>query len=74
MERQINTLCNFTLGFIMCQLPEDTVDVQVRVRTHRGTHTLKKDCQYCSLQWDIDQGADYLARPAILKQRKPSQL
>ena len=51
MERQINTLCSFTLGFITCQLPEDMVDEQVRVRTCRGTHTLKEDGEYHSLKF-----------------------
>ena len=51
MERQINTLCNFTLGFVTCQLPEDMVDVQVQIRPHRGTHTIKEDKEYHFLKF-----------------------
>ena len=51
MARQIGTVCNFILGYIKCELPEDTVDVLVKVRTMRGTHTLKEDWDCCTLQF-----------------------
>ena len=43
MARQINPVCNFMLGFVKCELPEDTVDIEVKIRTPQGTHTLKED-------------------------------
>ena len=41
--RQISTVCSFVLRYIRCDLPEDTVDVMVKVRTMWGTHMLKED-------------------------------
>ena len=51
MERQINVVCNLTLEYIKCQLMEDMIDVHVKIRTLRGTHTLKEDWDYCSLKF-----------------------
>ena len=51
MTRQINTMCNFVLGYVKCQLSEYTVDVHVRIRTLQGTHTLKEDWEYCALKF-----------------------
>ena len=36
--------CNFLYGFFQCQLPEDIINVEVRVRTMKGIHTFKRDC------------------------------
>ena len=35
--------CNFLYGFFQCQLLEDTIDIEITVRTLKGIHTLKKD-------------------------------
>ena len=32
MARQLNSVCNFVMGYVKCELPEDTVDVEVRMR------------------------------------------
>ena len=56
MARQKNPICDFVLGYLRCELPEDTVDVQVRIRTFRGTHTLKEDREYHILKlrpWEV---------------------
>ena len=39
--RHISTVCSFVLAYVRCELPEDKVDVIVKVRTMLGTHTLK---------------------------------
>ena len=39
----INSVCDFVLGYLKCDLPEDMVDVDVKIRTFRGIHTLKED-------------------------------
>ena len=63
MERHIDTLCNFTLGFVTCPLLEDMVDVQVRIRTHGRTHTLKEDWEYCSLKVKTWENTPNLSKP-----------
>ena len=42
MARQINTTCNLIMGYIKCELPEDTVDVMVKVRTVGALTPYKK--------------------------------
>ena len=51
MARQINTACNFLMSYVKCELPEDTVDVMVKVGTLWGTHTLKEDWENHSLKF-----------------------
>ena len=35
--------CNFLHGYFRCQLPEETVDVEVKVKTMQGIHTFRRD-------------------------------
>ena len=56
--RQISTACSFVLGYVWCELPEDTIDVMVKVRTMQGMHTLKEDRDNCTLKfrlWSVKQ-------------------
>ena len=36
--------CNFLCGFFHCDLPEDTIDVGISMRTLKGIHNFRKDC------------------------------
>ena len=36
--------CNFLYRYFWCQLPEDTIDVEVTVWTMKDIHTFKRDC------------------------------
>ena len=36
--------CNFLYGFFNCQLPEDTIDIEVTVRTLKGINTYRGKC------------------------------
>ena len=53
MACDLSPQCNFLYGFFKCQLPEDTIDVEITVRTLTGIHTFRKDCtiqsSICSL-------------------------
>ena len=46
--------CNFLYGFFKCELPEDTIDVEITVQTPKGIDTLRKDhatqSSMCSLR------------------------
>ena len=35
--------CNFLYEYFQCQLPEDTIDMEVTVRTMKGIHMFKRD-------------------------------
>ena len=49
--RKIRTVCSCVLRYIRCELPEDTIDVIVKVRTMWGTHILKEDRDNCTLRF-----------------------
>ena len=35
--------CNFLHGYFRCQIPEEMVDVEVKVKTMQGIHTFRRD-------------------------------
>ena len=35
--------CGLVYGFFKCALPEDTIDVPLKVHTLKGIHTFRKD-------------------------------
>ena len=35
--------CHILYRFFQCQLPEDTIDIEIMVRTMKGIYTFKKD-------------------------------
>ena len=35
--------CDLTYGFLKCAIPEDAVDVDLKVHTLKGIHTFRKD-------------------------------
>ena len=50
----LNIACNFS-GYLMCQMPADTVEMELKIKTTRGKYTLHKDTctrteRYCP--WD----------------------
>ena len=47
MACALSPQCNFLYGFFKCQLPEDTKDMEITVRTLKGIHTFRK---YCATQ------------------------
>ena len=36
--------CNFVHRYFRCLLPEETVDIEVKVKTMKGIHTFRRDC------------------------------
>ena len=43
MARSLNSHCDFKEGFFTCNLPIDTVELVLKVKTIKGKHTLKED-------------------------------
>ena len=50
----LNVACDFN-GYLVCQMPADTVEMELKIKTTRGKYTLNKDTcmrteRYCL--WD----------------------
>ena len=45
MARSLNSRCDFKNGFFMCNLPEDTMLLVVKVKTKTGNHMLVEDTE-----------------------------
>ena len=57
MERQLNTSCNFNTGYIICDIPDNTMEVVVKIKTMFGKHTLIEDRERRTVkyrQWEKD--------------------
>ena len=73
MNKQLNASCDF-LGYLVCQMPKDVVEVELKVKTKWGKYTLIKDFhtrteKYCS--WD---SADHRARIHARRRRRMPHL
>ena len=45
MARSLNSRCDFDNGFFICDLPEDTLLLVVKVKTKTGSQTLVEDIE-----------------------------
>ena len=45
MARSLNLRCDFDNGFFTCNLPGDTILLEVKVKTKTGNHTLVRDTE-----------------------------
>ena len=43
MARQLNATCNFNIGYLICDILENTMEVVVKMKTTFGKHTLVED-------------------------------
>ena len=43
MASKITPNCNVILGVLKCNLPKDTIDVDLKICTLQGIHTYKQD-------------------------------
>ena len=43
MARQLNVTCNFYLGYLICDIPDNMVEVVVKIKTTFRKHTLVED-------------------------------
>ena len=43
MAQQLNAMCNFNMGYLISDIPENTVVVMVKIKTTIGKHTLVED-------------------------------
>ena len=40
MARQLNVTSNFNTGYLICNIPDNTVEIVVKIKTTFGKHTL----------------------------------
>ena len=53
MACNLNPQCNFLYGFLRCNLPEDTIDMEVTVRTLKGINNFRRDHATQSSTWSL---------------------
>ena len=44
MAKEMNVTCDFLMNRLVCELPEHTMDVLLKVRTKTGEHTFRGTC------------------------------
>ena len=47
----MNVSCDFLANQLICELPEQTMDVMLKVRTKTGEHTFREDIYTCTLKY-----------------------
>ena len=73
----LNVTCNFN-GYLVCQMPADTVEKELRIKTTRGKYTLHKDTctrteRYCP--WDrVDKRYKIHTRRRIARREVESEI
>ena len=51
MSKEMNMTCNFLVKQLVCELPEQTMDVVLKVRMKSGEHTFREDVYTCTLKY-----------------------
>ena len=51
MAKEMNVTCDFLMNRLVCELPEHTMNVLLKVRTKTGEHTFKEDVYTCTLKY-----------------------
>ena len=51
MAKEMNVSCDFTEKWLVCTLPNQTMDVLLKVRTKTGEHTFWEDVYMCTLKY-----------------------
>ena len=50
MTKEMTVNCNFLMNLLVCELPEHTMDVFLKVRTKTGEYTFREDVYICMLK------------------------
>ena len=51
MAKEMNVTCGFLTKQLVCELPEQTMDVLLKIRTKTGEHTFREDVYTCTLKY-----------------------
>ena len=68
VNKQLNVSCDF-LGDLVCQIPKDVVEVELKVKTKRGKYTLIKDFHTRTEKYHSWDRADHGARVHVRRGR-----
>ena len=51
MAKEMNVSCDFLANQLIYELPEQMMDVMLKVRTRMGEHTFREDIYACTLKY-----------------------
>ena len=51
MAKEMNVTCDFIEKRLVCKLPDQMMDVLLKVRTKTGEHTFREDVYTCTLKY-----------------------
>ena len=51
MAKEMNVTCDFLTKQLVCELPEQTMDVLLKIRMKMGEHTFRDDVYTCTLKY-----------------------
>ena len=71
MAKQLNALCSFQNGLLVCELTGDGVEVVLKVKMRYGKHTLMKDQYNRTEKFHQWERADRRVKISIRRKRMP---
>ena len=51
MAKEMNMTCDFLTKWLVCELPEQLMDVLLKIRAKMGEHTFREDVYTCTLKY-----------------------
>ena len=51
MAKEMNVTCDFIEKWLVCKLPEQMMDVLLKIRTKTGEDTFREDVYTCTLKY-----------------------
>ena len=66
----LNASCNFN-GYLVCQIPENTIKVELKIKTTRGKYTLNKDTYFRTERYHPWDRANQRAKIHMMRKRMP---
>ena len=51
MAKEMNVSCNLLTNWLVCELPEQMMDVLLNIRTRTGEHTFRENIYSCTLKY-----------------------
>ena len=69
-NKALNVSCNFN-GYLVCQIPANTVEVELKIKTTRGKYTLIKDAHMRTERYHPWDAANRRAEVHTIKRRTP---
>ena len=71
-NKALNVSCDFD-GYLVCQIPDNTVEVELKIKTTRGKYTLIKDAYTRTEGYHPWDRADRRAKVHTIRKRMPQR-